>query len=317
MAKKQTDTGKALEYCFATAYHADFLARGLNVSLLRDINYLKTQASYNTFSIAEQAAFYSAAQTTIESMVKLEPGLTNQINNLDILEISIAADAAGKAGDVRDVLFKRRNWEIGFSVKNNHDAAKHSRLSPTINFGREWLGHDCSNNYFSEINVVFNSIQAAKRADNNATWASYPNKEISVYVPILDAFKKELMRLNSVHPDIPKKLLSYLIGRNSFYKVIKRDVFNLVVVKGYNMRNDLGLPYNHIPAICGIPPVAYPTRIIEFISNNSNTTLFMTLDKGWQISFRIHSAKTLLEDSLKFDINLIGNPPILFTHYMF
>ncbi|MDB5122549.1 MAG: restriction endonuclease [Mucilaginibacter sp.] len=316
MAKKQTDTGKALEYCFAAAYYKDLSALKLNVVLLRDVNYLKAQASYNTFSLLEQNLFYSAAKSTIASMVKLEPGLITQIDKTDILEISIAADAAGKVGDVRDVLFKRNGWVVGFSVKNNHDAAKHSRLSPKIDFGLEWLGHPCSSKYFSEIDVVFNAIRSTKRADPLATWASYPNKEATVYVPILDAFKKELLDLNNSHPDIPKKLLSYLIGRNSFYKVIKRDIFNLVVIKGYNMNKDLGLSYNSVPSVCGIPNITYPTRIIEFISNN-NTTLFMTLDKGWQISFRIHSARTLLEDSLKFDINLIGNPPILFTHYMF
>ena len=43
----------------------------------------------------------------------------------------------------------------------------------------------------------------------------------------------------------------------------------------------------------------------------------MVLDEGWQISFRIHYASSLLETSLKFDINLIGNPPILFTQHLF
>ena len=43
----------------------------------------------------------------------------------------------------------------------------------------------------------------------------------------------------------------------------------------------------------------------------------MILDEGWQISFRIHNASLKLETSLKFDINLIGNPPILFTQHLF
>ena len=64
--------------------------------------------------------------------------------------------------------------------------------------------------------------------------------------------------------------------------------------------------------------IKFPTRIIEFeFKESSNNTLMMILDEGWQISFRIHSAKTLLETSLKFDVNLIGNPPILFTQHLF
>jgi hypothetical protein len=34
----------------------------------------------------------------------------------------------------------------------------------------------------------------------------------------------------------------------------------------------------------------------------------MYFDKGWQISFRIHNASTMVEPSLKFDINIVGLP---------
>nr|WP_294943675.1 HaeIII family restriction endonuclease [uncultured Mucilaginibacter sp.] len=315
MAKNQTDTGKALEYCFATAYYEYLSGLGLNVILKEDIHYLKTKSSYNTFSAAEQASYFHAAKSTIATMVKIEPGLANETDMFDPLEISVAADAAGITGDVRDVLFKRRKWQIGFSVKNNHDASKHSRLSATINFPKDWFGYDWSDEYQAEVGAVFSAIKAAGK---NMKWDEYPEKETSVYVPVLLAFKKELDRLNA-NPgnEIPRKLLSYLLGRDSFYKVIKRDALKLVVVKGYNMNKDLGRPYNSVASVCGIPAISYPTRIIEFSLLDSNTTLFMTLDKGWQISFRIHSASTRLEESLKFDINLIGNPPSLFTHYVF
>lgn len=317
MAKKQTDSGKALEYCFASEYYNHLLSLGLNVTLLEDIHFVKTQNSFNSFTTIEQNQYLIAAQSTISSMLKIEPALLNQISVADNLEISIAADAAGKAGDVRDIIFKRNNWQIGFSVKNNHDAAKHSRLSSNINFGNDWLGYSCSSNYFNDVNVIFNSLRSDMATNSLYKWSAYPNKETSIYLPILNAFRKELLALNGTCPFVPKKLLSYLIGRNSFYKIIKRDTYNLVVVKGYNMNKDLGRAYNGNSSVCGIPSIQYPTRIIEFELNGSNTTLFMTLDKGWQISFRIHSADKYLQDSLKFDISLIGNPPILFTHYMF
>lgn len=316
MAKQQTN-GKALEYCFALIYDLNLTALGLNVNLIADKHFLKAKKSYDSCDLAAQSLFLSAAKSSFDSMVKIEPGLVNQIDATDTLLISIASDAAGIAGDVRDVLFKRKNWEIGFSVKNNHDASKHSRLSPLIDFGKEWLGHPCSANYFVEINLVFDLIKAELAANPLSMWKHYPNKDTAVYVPILTAFKRELMLLNATHSDIPKKLLTYLIGRNSFYKVTKHDRYNLVVAKGYNMNKDLGLPYNGNHSVCGIPKIVYPTRIIEFTFDGSTTTLFMTLDKGWQIKFRIHSADTLLQTSLKFDIELVGNPPILFTHHMF
>jgi len=36
------------------------------------------------------------------------------------------------------------------------------------------------------------------------------------------------------------------------------------------------------------------------------------MDNGWAISFRIHSASTIVEPSLKFDIQLVGQPANLF-----
>ncbi len=37
----------------------------------------------------------------------------------------------------------------------------------------------------------------------------------------------------------------------------------------------------------------------------------MTFDQGWQLSFRIHNASTMVEPSLKFDINIIGLPRVI------
>ena len=45
-------------------------------------------------------------------------------------------------------------------------------------------------------------------------------------------------------------------------------------------------------------------------------TLNMILDGGWEISFRIHSADDPIVPSLKFDVKLLGNPPILFSQYL-
>lgn len=36
------------------------------------------------------------------------------------------------------------------------------------------------------------------------------------------------------------------------------------------------------------------------------------MDNGWQISFRIHNASSKVEPSLKFDVELIGQPTGLF-----
>jgi hypothetical protein len=61
-----------------------------------------------------------------------------------------------------------------------------------------------------------------------------------------------------------------------------------------------------------------PTRIVELAlrqgeAESSGTTLDMICDAGWQLSFRLHNASSMVEPSLKFDINLVGRPNNLQT----
>ena len=62
------------------------------------------------------------------------------------------------------------------------------------------------------------------------------------------------------------------------------------------------------------------TEIIKFDfskKRGQKNTLEMVLNKGWSISFRIHNANKKLDNSLKFAVKLIGNPPVLFSQFLF
>jgi len=62
-----------------------------------------------------------------------------------------------------------------------------------------------------------------------------------------------------------------------------------------------------------VPTVVFPTKIIDLdFKGGFKNTLILTMDNGWQISFRIHNASSRVESSLKFDIQLIGQPADLF-----
>ena len=319
----QTDYGKAFEFSVANNYSNCLQDAGLAVNLIKDAAFLVAQAKYGIFSYSDQRRFDVAASATVETLLKLEPGFSNPQSNQDILSIQILPDSAGQAGDVRDIVFRRIKgrapWEVGISAKNNHDAVKHSRLSPKIDFGKEWIGTPCSLRYFSDVRVVFDWIASLIAANPQQSWASLGNaKEQDVYKPVLLAFRDEMSRLLLQNPQLPQLLLKYLIGRYPFYKVIKDDTNNCVAVKGFNLNGGLNRSYNGFAPSHRIDSISFPTRIIEFdFVPGSNTTLKMYLDHGWQISFRIHNASTKLETSLKFDINLIGNPPVLFTQHLF
>ena len=210
---------------------------------------------------------------------------------------------------MRDVLAIRsiQKWEIGISAKNNHRAVKHSRLSNDIDFGQKWLGLPCSANYFDEIRPVFDRL-AKLRTTSKATqkWNTLGDYHDSVYIPILDAFKKELLHIDKEKPGcVAEKLITYLIGNKDFYKVIKGT--NKVEIQAYNLFGTLNLPSDNVKPKAKVPKVKLPNRLIEIIyQENSKTTLIVTLNEGWQVSFRIHNASSRIEPSLKFDINLIS-----------
>jgi len=320
MAKeaKQTINGKAFEY----ALLKEFLERlqiVTSVSIVENDPYNTALKCFLSFSEKEQSHYTLVASFAVNFLIDIEPRLSNGISNKDILQLEIVSDKEGQTGDVRDVLAIRslQKWEIGVSAKNNHRAVKHSRLSLDIDFGQKWLGIPNSKIYFSEITPVFSFLQKIKSQDKNAKWSSVGNKSNDVYVPILNAFKKELEKLNKENPDtVPGKLVKYLIGSNDFYKIIKGK--NKVEIHAFNLYGSLNQALNENKPKAKITKVKLPDRLIEVVfKNNSKTTLLITLNEGWQFSCRIHSAKSTIETSLKFDINLISTPHSLFTNQLF
>ncbi|MEI2708621.1 MAG: HaeIII family restriction endonuclease [Chitinophagaceae bacterium] len=315
---KQTITGKAFEYALLNAF-LERLQTITNVSVI-DNEPLKTaKKCFDTFNNTDKGLYNLNASFAVNFLIDLEPRLSNGINKSDVLQFEIVSDKQGQIGDVRDVLAIRslQKWEIGISAKNNHRAVKHSRLSNDINFGEKWLGVSCSENYFSEIKPIFDEL-AKLRTASKATqkWSTLGDYHTSVYVPILDAFKKELLRLDNENPGIvAQRLVEYLIGNQDFYKVIKGK--NKVEIQAYNLHGTLSLPFESVKPKLKLQKLKLPNRLIEIVyQDNSQTTLLVSLTEGWQISFRIHNASSRIEPSLKFDINLMSSPHTLFVNHL-
>ena len=95
-----------------------------------------------------------------------------------------------KEVDVRDIIIERKDimWEIGLSIKHNHMAVKHSRLSKDIDFGDKWYGVSCSQQYWNDVNGVFSLL--AKEKAKGSYFRDMDSKEDQVYVPLLNAFVK-------------------------------------------------------------------------------------------------------------------------------
>ncbi|RLJ34210.1 HaeIII restriction endonuclease [Chryseobacterium sp. 7] len=315
----QTINGKAFEY----ALLIEFLERLrvlTSVSFVENEPYKTALKCFTSFDEKEQSHYKLVASFAVNFLLDIEPRLSNGISDEDILQLEIVADKAGQTGDVRDVLAIRslQKWEIGVSAKNNHRAVKHSRLSNDIDFGQKWLGFPCSAEYFQEVKPVFDNL-AKLRTASKATqkWDTLGDYHTSVYVPVLDAFKKELLRLDNENPGIvAENLIKYLIGNQDFYKVIKGK--NKVEIQAYNLHGTLNLPFESVKPKAKIQRLKLPNRLIEVVyQDNSKTTILVTLSEGWQISFRIHNASSRIEPSLKFDINLVSAPHSLFSNQLF
>ncbi|KQT29553.1 restriction endonuclease [Chryseobacterium sp. Leaf405] len=321
MAKIATQTinGKAFEYALLLEFY-EKLKLVTKVSIVDNASYKTALSCFESFDEKERSQYRLNASFSVNFLLDLEPRLSNGINEDDILELEIVADKAGQSGDVRDVLAIRslQKWEIGISAKNNHRAVKHSRLSNDIDFGEKWLGTPCSENYFTVINPIFNGLaQLRKESKATKTWASLGDYHSTVYLPILNAFRDELIALDRDNPGVvAQKLVQYLIGNQDFYKVIKGK--GKVEIQAYNLQGTLNLPFGNVKPKAKVPKLKLPTRLIEVVyQNNSTTTLLVTLNEGWQISFRIHNASSRVEPSLKFDINLVSSPHTLFVNTLF
>ncbi|GAB1359245.1 hypothetical protein MASR1M31_10260 [Porphyromonadaceae bacterium] len=316
---KQTINGKAFEYALLKSFE-ERLRELTNVFVVENAPYNTALNCFNLITENEQSHNILSASFAINFLIDIEPRLTHDISKEDVLQLEIVADSEGQSGDVRDILAIRalQKWEIGISAKNNHRAVKHSRLSNTIDFGKKWMDLPCSTEYYNQIRPIFDKLDEL-RTISNATqrWSSLGDYHTSVYVPILEAFKQELLRLDKENTGVvAQRLVEYLIGNKDFYKVIKGT--NKVEIQAYNLHETLNLPFQKIKPKAKVQKLKLPTRLIEVVyQEDSKTTLLVTLNEGWQISFRIHNASSRIESSLKFDINLVSAPHTLFVNQLF
>jgi hypothetical protein len=313
---KQMTTGKSFEYALLISFE-EKLKDKTNLEVVKNSAFDVAKSCFDSVSNIERSEYLLSASFAVNFLMDIEPRLSNDIGKNDILQLEILSDNHGKAGDVRDVLAIRllQKWEIGVSAKNNHMAVKHSRLSSNIDFGDKWLGTKASREYFDEITPIFSSLeQIRKESGAKKKWSELGDHHSTIYVPILKAFIKELKSLYKKDPKkVASNLVAYLVGKKDFYKVIKGK--NSVEIHAYNLNGTLNLPFKDIEPKYKTPKIPLPTEIVNIdFKNGSDTTVIVTMNNDWTLSFRIHNASSRVESSLKFDINLLKSPNKLFKN---
>lgn len=306
MSSTSNKQGRGYEYACIVAL-TESIRQRRQVNVERNGSYEAAKEAFDSLTSECQDCYIVSAKAAAGQILELEPNLVVDVEKP--LALRLQADKKGVEGDIRDIVIsdEQTRWEIGLSVKHNHFAVKHSRLSPNIDFAKQWFGRECSRAYWEDVAPVFDFLKAKK--DKKIKFADIEGKESRVYVPLLNAFVAEMKRQYEQCPDITKRLVEYLLGRFDFYKVISIDRQHVTRLQGFNLHDTLNRSANGVRSKIEVPLVPLPSRIIAIgLAPGSNTTVELFLDRGWQFSFRIHNAETYATPSLKFDVQIVGLP---------
>jgi hypothetical protein len=290
----QVDNGRAFEFAVAKA-----LSETLEVEILESPSSINAQQSYKMISEKLRNRFDSASIKVTQHLIEKEITLIKKKPRA----IWLPSDSVGQKGDVRDVIIGTENGEIGISCKTNHDAFKHSRLSGKADFVKSW-GLDvngCSDQYWTDVRPVFDELSKIRKASKaTALWRFEPDVPDRFYWPVLNAFEREINRLNDKTDSefsIASSLVTYIIGIKDFYKVTVRP--DVVELQGFNLGGTLSVTKTRLPnQIIGIDKL-----------NGGQYSKTIRFNRGFTFNFRIHNASSRIESSLKFDVTAVSLPP--------
>ncbi len=307
MSDKSNNQGRAYEYAWCLALEQK-LSVFKKVIVDKQNGFNACCRAYESLEKSLQERYLESAKQGVLLLLDCEPLLSEVIgSSQNEITLSLQKDKLGEIGDIRDILIYFDRFCIGLSIKHNHDAVKHSRLSKDLDFGKKWLGVRVSQNYKDTIKPLFERLENAKK--EGMLWRDFPNKEQEIYAPLLQAFKKEVLRIDENKENkVPQKMVEYLLGKYDFYKAILLEREQKTKLEAYHFNNTLNRSVKNKPKRI-IPLSKLPTRMIYFdFKPKSFNTLELVLDEGWSFSLRIHNASSRVEPSLKFDIKLLSKP---------
>ena len=291
-------------------------AEGKSVRIVASKAFNNAENAFNTVGTKEQDNLMKAAKTAVKLLLPLEPKL---LGGRGTLLLSIAADsvAIGSDGDVRDVLCVRsedNDWTIGMSCKHNHEALRHPRITESKDFGKDWIGMRCSDEFMQAITPITDSLISS--GENGVLWRTIDHKWDHYYVPILQSYLDEIKHMCHKDPTVPEKLLSYFFGANDFYKVIMKSNAQTTTIEGFNMHGTLNASCGKTRAMTRVPLIKMPTKLLDAsFKPKSKTTIILTFDCGWSISMRLHNKDDVAKPtSLAWDVKLVGLPPSTYVN---
>ena len=229
MSDKSNNQGRAYEFVCLLSLGEE-IGKFRPVNIVQNSSYLAAEYAWNTLSPEMKNIYKVSSYAAVIQIFELEPRIMEKGG--DVLELRIQSDT-------------------------NHFAVKHSRLSQKLDFGAKWYGIPCSQKYWEDVRPVFTYLVQEK--NKNTLFDNLPDKENDVYIPLLQAFIAEINLQNQIHPDIPSRLVEYLLGKHDFYKVISIDKQRTTQIQSYNLHGTLNRNGTYRKASMEIPIASLPT----------------------------------------------------------
>lgn len=166
MSSRSNDQGRAYEYIALVTLYTE-ISKIRKAKIVQNSSLEAAKAAWDNMSKSMQHLLMVSAASFVPEIFDLEPLILE--DDGDSVELLIQQDRRGEDGDVRDILIVRSGieWEIGLSMKHNHFAVKHSRLSPLIDFGEKWYGVPCSKHYWQSVLSIFGYLQKQKTEEKH------------------------------------------------------------------------------------------------------------------------------------------------------
>jgi hypothetical protein len=294
----QVENGKGFEWAVALAAR-----ERLGIAFIDSDGLRRAERCYSRLPSAKQQIFRVCAEKAVAYVADIENLQPDPAG-----AIALSQDSAGARGDVRDVVLNLNGREIGISCKTNHEAFKHPRLSGKRDFVKEWgLGAGCSEEYWAEVRPIFSELaDLRKQSSAQMKWSELGDYQTRYYIPVLDAWRTELLRVAG-GDDAESKLAAsalcrYVIGEIDFWKVISRS--DQVTLYAFNTQKSLGTS-----------KTVLPNRIIGIDTfDGSQYSMTVRMNEGYGFNFRLHNASSRVEPSLKFDVQSEGLPSHIHHH---
>lgn len=303
-----------MEYAYVIALH-EAIKQHRTIQIVQNSSLEVSKSAWDKMSKQQQELYQLSAASVTSTIFAMEPNILEVSS--DTLDIYIQSDQERQEADVRDIILRRNDivWEIGLSVKHNHLAIKHSRIARSLDFGKKWYGVPCSSMYWEEVRSVFDFLESEKK--QGTLFSELEDKDLQIYLPLLNAFVKEIERQVRGNTDIAQRFVGYLLSRYDFYKIISHDEHRITTIQSFNMYETLNLPSKKEKPIVKVQRVNLPQNMLYIgLKSGSMGTVLLSFDNGWQFSFRIHNnANKIVEPSLKFDICIEGIPAELNIKY--